>query len=134
LDQRGFLNGTFGKACCGHPSIEVSIDETIVTAIKRQKCGNYPGLVLAISIENNRPVHLAIWRDRLTQRWQRVALRSSRPRSGGNVLIRSISGPDLQQPQSYSAQADGTIASFQSNSSSSHSNPATRSMYTMLLR
>lgn len=23
LDQRGFLNGTFGKACCGHPSIEV---------------------------------------------------------------------------------------------------------------
>jgi hypothetical protein len=23
LDQRGFLNGTFGPACCGHPSIEV---------------------------------------------------------------------------------------------------------------
>ena len=23
LDQRGFLNGTFGLACCGHPSIEV---------------------------------------------------------------------------------------------------------------
>jgi hypothetical protein len=21
--QRGFLNGTFGPACCGHPSIEV---------------------------------------------------------------------------------------------------------------
>jgi hypothetical protein len=23
LDQRGFLNGTFGPACCGHPSIQV---------------------------------------------------------------------------------------------------------------
>ena len=23
LDQRGFLNGTFGPACCGHPSVEV---------------------------------------------------------------------------------------------------------------
>ena len=23
LDQRGFLNGSFGKACCGHPGIEV---------------------------------------------------------------------------------------------------------------
>ena len=23
LDQRGFLNGTFGPACCGHPGIEV---------------------------------------------------------------------------------------------------------------
>jgi hypothetical protein len=23
LDQRGFLNGTFGPSCCGHPSIEV---------------------------------------------------------------------------------------------------------------
>ena len=23
LDQRGFLNGTFGAACCGHPSAEV---------------------------------------------------------------------------------------------------------------
>lgn len=23
LDQRGFLNGSFGKACCGHPSIHV---------------------------------------------------------------------------------------------------------------
>jgi len=23
LDQRGFLNGTFGPKCCGHPSIEV---------------------------------------------------------------------------------------------------------------
>jgi len=23
LDQRGFLNGTFGPACCGHPSVQV---------------------------------------------------------------------------------------------------------------
>lgn len=23
LDQRGFLNGTFGPACCGHPSAQV---------------------------------------------------------------------------------------------------------------
>ena len=25
LDQRGFLNGTFGPGCCGHPSIEVDM-------------------------------------------------------------------------------------------------------------
>ena len=25
LDQRGFLNGTYGKACCGHPSATVDI-------------------------------------------------------------------------------------------------------------
>ena len=30
LDQRGFLNGTFGPGCCGHPSIEV--DTAMATA------------------------------------------------------------------------------------------------------
>jgi len=25
LDQRGFLNGTFGPACCGHPSAQVDV-------------------------------------------------------------------------------------------------------------
>ena len=30
LDQRGYLNGTFGPGCCGHPSIEV--DTAMATA------------------------------------------------------------------------------------------------------
>ena len=29
LDQRGFLNGTFGPACCGHPSEQV--DDAMAT-------------------------------------------------------------------------------------------------------
>jgi len=37
LDQRGYLNGTFGPGCCGHPSIEVdeAIAESAAAVIRR---------------------------------------------------------------------------------------------------